>query len=128
MTALTQNHNLANPIVWCSTGDRALDYLYRRAVYANVQTERPCLILLDLNLPGTKGPEVLAQIKGDETLASIPVIIMSSSRDSKDINTCYRNGANSYVIKPVGMDDFFKTVACLRDYWLKIVVLPEATT
>ena len=128
VTALTEDHNLANPILWCSTGDKALDYLHRRGEYADHSPERPCLVLLDLNLPGTDGREVLAQIKSDKDLATIPVVIMTSSRDSDDIDACYRDGANSYVVKPVDLDGFFKAIARLRDYWFQIVVLPEPKT
>ena len=127
VTALTEDHNLANPIAWCSTGDEALDYLFQRAKYAENAPDRPCLILLDLNLPGRDGREVLAEIKGAEALKKIPVIVMASARDPEDVDACYAQGANSYVVKPVDLDGFFKAIARLRDYWFQIVVLPEPT-
>jgi len=125
MTALTQDNNLANPIHWCKTGDDAVEYLFRRGKYARLETERPCLVMLDLNLPGMDGREVLSEIKADENIRKIPVIVMTSSRDQEDIDACYRDGANSYVVKPVDLDGFLKAIARLREYWFQIVVLPE---
>lgn len=125
VTALTQDHNLANPIQWCATGDDGLDYLYQRGTYASQPGDKPCLILLDLNLPGTNGREVLAEVKANENLRKIPVIVMTSSRDQEDIDACYRDGANSYVVKPVDLEGFLQSIARLRDYWFQIVVLPE---
>ena len=125
VAALTKEHNLVNPIVWCRTGDDALDYLYQRGEYSDLQSALPSLILLDLNLPGTDGRDVLAQVKNDKALARIPIIIMTSSRDTDDIDACYSAGANSYVVKPVDMDGFIQAIARLRDYWFEIAVLPE---
>ena len=125
VTALTQDHNLANPIQWCKSGTEALDYLHRSGQYADEQPERPSLIMLDLNMPGIDGRDVLAQIKSDEFLRKIPVIVMTSSRDQADIDACYRDGANSYVVKPVDLNGFIEAIARLRDYWFQIVVLPE---
>jgi len=118
VTALTEDHNLANPIHWCKTGDDALAYLQAD------DTGPPGLVLLDLNMPGTDGREVLAKVKSDETLKKIPVIVMTSSRDQSDIDACYRAGANSYVVKPVDLQGFMEAIARLRDYWFQIVVLP----
>ncbi len=125
VTALTQDHNLANPIHWCKTGMEALDYLHRRGDYMDDAPERPSLIMLDLNMPGIDGRDVLAEIKSDEFLRKIPVIVMTSSRDQADIDACYRDGANSYVVKPVDLNGFIEAIARLRDYWFQIVVLPE---
>ncbi|MCO4847778.1 MAG: response regulator [Yoonia sp.] len=125
ITALTQDNNLANPVHWCKTGDEGLDYLCGGGKYADSKPEMPCLIMLDLNLPGTDGRQVLAQIKTDEMLKKIPVIVMTSSRDQADIDACYREGANSYVVKPVDLDGFIASITRLRDYWFQIVVLPQ---
>lgn len=125
VTALKSDNNLANPIIWCETGDDGLDYLYGRGKHPEQKPVCPCLILLDLNLPGTSGREVLAQIKADESLKKIPVVVMTSSRDPEDIDACYRDGANSYVVKPVDLDGFFQAIARLREYWFEISVLPE---
>ena len=126
VTALTHDHNLANPIHHCETGDEALDYLRGRGKYADPRPELPCLILLDLNLPGTDGREVLTQIKADGQLKMIPVVVMTSSRDQTDIDACYRQGANSYVVKPVDLTGFIEAIARLRDYWFQTVLLPAA--
>ena len=125
VTALKSDNNLVNPIIWCETGDDGLDYLYGRGKHHEQNPVCPCLILLDLNLPGTSGREVLAQIKADESLKKIPVVVMTSSRDPEDIDACYRDGANSYVVKPVDLDGFFQAIARLREYWFEISVLPE---
>ena len=128
VSALTHDNNLANPIQRCETGDEALDFLYRRGVFINRPPETPSLILLDLNLPGTNGREVLSLIKNDENLKPIPVIVMTSSSDPADIDDCYRQGANSYVVKPVNLDGFLGAITRLRDYWFEIVLLPRVET
>lgn len=125
VTALTLDNNLANPIQWCKTGTEALDLLNGRGSYEDDPPAKPSLIMLDLNLPGIDGREVLAKIKTDKLLRKIPVIVMTSSRDQADIDDCYRIGANSYVVKPVDLGGFIRAIARLRDYWFKIVVLPE---
>lgn len=124
VAALTQDNNLANPIFHCETGDDALDYLRGNGKFESSQPDRPSLILLDLNLPGTDGREVLAIIKADPELKSVPVVVMTSSRDQTDIDACYRQGANSYIVKPVDLNGFIQAIARLRDYWFQIVLLP----
>ena len=126
VVALTQDHNLANPLHRCVTGDDALDYLMGRGTHAEPRPDAPSLILLDLNLPGIDGREVLAQIKTDDALKVIPVVVMTTSRDENDIQDCYRAGANSYVLKPVDMNGFFEAIAKMRDYWFQISILPKA--
>ena len=97
--------NLVNPVFRCQDGEEALDYLYQRGRYADPeQAPRPGLILLDLNLPGTDGREVLAQVKSDAQLRTIPVIVLTTSADERDIEGCYRAGANSYIQKPVSLE------------------------
>jgi CheY-like chemotaxis protein len=110
-------------LVRCVDGDDALDWLYARAPYGDRQL--PLLIMLDLNLPGTDGREVLATIKTDRQLAHIPVVILTTSSNPRDVTDCYHSGANSYIIKPVNLHLFYETIACLVRYWLEIVVLPE---
>lgn len=126
VAALTEDHNLSNPIQWCQTGDEAIDYLLRQGKFTDLETDMPSLILLDLNLPGTNGREVLQAIKTNEVLKKIPVIVMTSSRDEVDIETCYNLGANSYVVKPVNFQGFIDAIARLRDYWFQIVMLPRS--
>ena len=116
---------LRNPIFHCKDGDSALDYLYQRGEYASLTAApRPGIILLDLNLPGTDGREVLTVVKQDENLKSIPVIILTTSSDDRDIAACYRAGANSYVTKPVDLDGLFHALQRLQEFWLEIAVYP----
>lgn len=117
---------LANPINCCASGDEALDYLFQRGKYADASlAPRPNVILLDLNMPGTDGREVLTEIKQSEQLKSIPVIILTTSTDSRDVASCYQMGANSYVKKPVDLDGFMLSVQRLKDFWFEVVVLPK---
>jgi CheY-like chemotaxis protein len=115
-----------NPIVNCSDGDQALDYLFQRGAYSSEgSAPRPGLILLDLNLPGTDGREVLEQIKNDETLKRIPVIVLTTSADQRDVEESYKAGANSYIQKPVNFEGFFQAIQRLKDYWFEVVILPK---
>lgn len=117
---------VANPIHHCTDGDDALDYLHQRGLYAEIgSAPRPSIILLDLNMPGTDGREVLAEIKQDERLHKIPVIVLTTSSDERDIEKCYQIGANSYIRKPVDLDGFMAAIQSLKHYWFEIVVLPK---
>jgi CheY-like chemotaxis protein len=118
---------LANPIFRCEDGDEALDFLYRRGRYADPKSApRPGIILLDLNLPGTDGREVLATVKADASLRSIPVVVLTTSTDERDIERCYGAGANSYVNKPVDLDGFMRSIQRFKDFWFEIVIVPKA--
>ncbi len=117
---------LKNPIYRCADGDEALDFLYRRGRFSDPATApRPGVILLDLNLPGTDGREVLSEIKNDPSLKQIPVIVLTTSKDDRDVEVCYRCGANSYVQKPVDLDGFMKAIERLNGYWFEVVILPK---
>jgi CheY-like chemotaxis protein len=117
---------LKNPIFRCADGDEALDFLHRRGRFADPETSpRPGVILLDLNLPGTDGREVLNEVKTDPNLKQIPVIVLTTSKDDRDIEVCYRCGANSYIQKPVDLDGFMKAIERLNDYWFEVVILPR---
>jgi CheY-like chemotaxis protein len=117
---------LKNPIFRCEDGDGALDFLHRRGRYADPEgAPRPGVILLDLNLPGTDGREVLSEIKSDEGLKNIPVIVLTTSNDDRDVEACYRAGANSYIQKPVDTDGFLRAIERLNGYWFEVVVLPQ---
>ena len=117
---------LANRILRCEDGDAALDYLHRRNGYEDPElSPRPTVILLDLNLPGTDGREVLTEIKGIPGLKTIPVIVLTTSTDERDIEACYQAGANSYVQKPVDLPGFVKAMGLLTDYWFEVAILPR---
>jgi CheY-like chemotaxis protein len=118
---------LANPIFRCEDGDDALDYLFRRGRYSDpASAPRPGIVLLDLNLPGTDGREVLAEIKADGALRSIPVVILTTSIDERDVERCYGAGANSYIKKPVDLEGFMRAIQRLKEFWFEIVIVPKA--
>jgi two-component system, response regulator len=118
---------LRNPLLHCATGDEALDFLHRRGRYEDpVRAPRPGIILLDLNLPGTDGRDVLREIKQARRLSTIPVIVVTTSADSRDVDACYRAGANSYIQKPVDLDGFMRAIQRLHDYWFEVVILPRS--
>lgn len=124
--ALFRNHNLANPIHRCENGEDTLDFLYHRGAYAPPNAPaRPGIILLDLNMPGVDGRQVLKEIKNDEELKSIPVIVMTNSDDEKDIADCYRMGANTYIVKPIDWERFLEAISRLKEYWFGIAILPK---
>jgi CheY-like chemotaxis protein len=114
---------LKNPILRCCDGDEALDFLFRRGSFADAP--RPGVILLDLNLPGTDGREVLAEIKASSHLKHIPVIVLTTSSDDRDVRACYQAGASSYIQKPVDLDGFMRAIERLNDYWFEVVILPR---
>jgi len=118
--------NLLNPVRRCTNGDQAIDYLLQRGEFSGPgQAPRPNIILLDLNLPGTDGKEVLRMIKADPNLQKIPVIVLTTSSAEQDIEQCYAAGANSYVQKPVDLVGFIQSVARLTDYWFNVSILPK---
>jgi CheY-like chemotaxis protein len=117
---------LKNPIKQCFDGDEALDYLYHRGAYADHALSRPPgIILLDLNMPGTDGREVLQELKKDPILKCIPIIVLSTSSDERDIQDCYRLGANSYIAKPLNFEGFLHAMTRLKDYWFEVVIIPR---
>lgn len=117
---------LSNPVQRCTNGDQVLDYLYRRGEFADpAKSPRPGLILLDLNLPGTDGREVLRVLKSDPVLHSLPVIVLTTSIAEQDIQRCYDYGANSYVQKPVDLQGLVVAMTRLKEYWLEVAVLPK---
>ena len=118
--------NLLNPVQRCTNGEQSLDYLYQRGEFtASDSAPRPGMVLLDLNLPGTDGREVLRVVKADPKLRQIPIIVLTTSNDEKDISRCYDAGANSYVKKPVDLAGFVQAVERLKEYWLGVAVLPK---
>ena len=122
-----QKSSLATPIYRCIDGDEALDFLYHTGKYTEEATApRPSLILLDLNLPGTDGREVLKQLKEDENLKTIPVVVFTTSSNPKDIEVCYRYGVNGYILKPIDIDKLRKTIQVFINYWFEAIVLPDS--
>jgi CheY-like chemotaxis protein len=102
-------------------GAEALDFVFGRAAYADRGVEDvPDLILLDLKLPKVGGQEVLRRLKADERTRRIPVVVLTSSREDADVDRCYDLGVNSYVVKPVGFDQFTSTVQRIGRYWLTV--------
>jgi len=118
--ALRKNR-IANELVVVETGADALDYLHRRNGYR--QAVRPAFILLDLNLPGVSGQEVLAELKAHETLRTIPVVVLTSSESDIDVVGAYTEHANAYMVKPVDFDKLVAAMAIIGEHWLSIVRL-----
>ncbi|MDH3503973.1 MAG: response regulator [Nitrospirota bacterium] len=117
---------LNNPIVHCTDGDDALDYLYRRGAYCEHDASWvPGIIFLDLNMPGTDGREVLEELKKDPDLKVIPIVVLTTSADERDVHDCYARGANSYIQKPLDFEKFIQAMARVRDYWFEVVIIPE---
>ncbi len=111
-----------NTLTVVQDGVEALKCLRRQGQYANAK--RPDLILLDLNLPKKDGREVLAEIKNDEALKFIPVVILTTSQDEQDVLKSYGLHANCYITKPVELEQFISVVKAIEDFWLGIVILP----
>ncbi len=114
-----KKHNLANNVLVVGDGEEALDFLYARGPYENRQiNNRPKIILLDLKLPKVDGKEVLKVIKNDPEKKVIPVIVLTASREEKDVMESYQLGVNSYIVKPVEFDKFVDSVKEIGLYWL----------
>lgn len=118
--ALTK-HNLANRIVHVEDGAESLDFLFQRGKYSDRSpADTPKVILLDLKLPKLNGLEVLRIIKSDERTSSIPVVVVTSSKEDPDIVAAYHLGANSYVVKPVDFSSFIESIRTIGMYWLLV--------
>ena len=121
-----QKQGLANRLVWVRNGALALDFLFARGAYAGRKLEdSPKLVLLDLSLPKVSGLEVLQQVKADARTRKVPIVVLSSSTQDKDILRTYDLGVNSYVSKPVQFEEFARVVAQLGLYWLLINKAPH---
>ncbi|HYC00295.1 MAG TPA: response regulator [Candidatus Limnocylindrales bacterium] len=114
----------AQSLILLRDGVAVLDYLYRRGPYATREPGNPALVLLDLKMPRINGLDVLRQIKGDETLSLIPVVVLTSSAQHRDILEAYRLGANAYVVKPVEFERFAETLRLLSAFWAKVNIPP----
>ena len=118
--------SVAIAIQRCINGEQALAFLYRTGNYVDRQSApRPGLIVLDLNLPGTDGREVLRRIKQDDNLKMIPVVVFTTSNNPKDIEVCYQYGANSYIVKPINFAQLKRDVQMLVEYWFEVTTLPD---
>ena len=119
LTAL-DDYKLANEVVVCRDGQEALDYLFGRGKFSGRANENPAVILLDLKLPKVDGLEVLEQIKSDARLRMIPVVMLTSSHEERDMMRSYKLGVNAYVVKPVDFHEFINAVKELGMFWAVI--------
>ena len=116
MTSL-EEYNLSNEVVIATDGEEALDYLYCRGKFQGRTSENPAVLLLDLKLPKIDGLEVLQQMKSDEKLRLIPVVVLTSSREERDMVASYKLGVNAYVVKPVDFHEFVNAIKELGVFW-----------
>jgi CheY-like chemotaxis protein len=126
LTAL-EEYNLANEVVVTRDGEEALDYLYCRGNFKARSNDNPAVLLLDLKLPKRDGLEVLRQIKSDEKLRVIPVVVLTSSHEEKDVVASYKLGVNAYVVKPVDFHEFVNAVKELGIFWAVINESPPGS-
>jgi DNA-binding response OmpR family regulator len=119
LTALGE-YNLANEVVVARDGEKALDYLYSRGEFSNRSNDNPAVLLLDLKLPKVDGLQVLQQIKSDARLKLIPVVVLTSSHEEKDMVRSYTLGVNAYVVKPVDFHEFVNAIKELGVFWAVI--------
>jgi two-component system, response regulator len=115
-----RKHNMANNLVHVKDGKKAMDFIFATGEYAGIRNIEypPRLILLDIQMPKVNGIEVLQKIKADPRTRSIPVVILTSSKESPDVKKCYDYGANSYIVKPVNFEGFANAIKDLGFYWL----------
>jgi len=119
-----ESKQLKVDLYWAADGDEAMNFLLRKEGYSDAPT--PNLILVDLNMPGKNGFEVLRDLKADETLRRIPVVILSSSRDQGHVSKGYNIGASSFMLKPLTFDEMANAMQSLCEYWFALVQLPKA--
>ncbi len=115
---------LANEVVWLKDGQEALDFLYCQGNYAGRDRINPVLILLDIKMPRVDGLQVLKQVKSDPNLRTIPVVILTSSREEQDLLEGYSNGVNAFVVKPVNFAEFMDSVSSLGAFWAVLNEVP----
>ncbi|MDB5022183.1 MAG: response regulator [Pedobacter sp.] len=121
-----KKHNLANNLMHLTDGAQALEYIFGTGEYEGRDiTQKPKVIFLDIKMPKVDGLEVLRVIKGDARTKNIPIVMMTSSKEEKDIIESHNLGVNSYVVKPVGFEKFSKTIAELGFYWLVVNNTPQ---
>ena len=118
---------LANEVIWLKDGQEALDFLFCRDAYAGREKVNPVLILLDIKMPRVDGLQVLKQIKEDARLRSIPVVILTSSREEVDLLEGYNHGVSAFVVKPVNFNEFLHSVSALGTFWALLNEAPPIT-
>lgn len=119
-----KKNKIENSLRIVRDGEECLDYLYRRGKYSEPESApRPCLLLLDINMPKIGGIEVLRQIRGDDKMKSLPVVILTTSRTEEDKTECYNLNVNAYIVKPVGFENFADAISKINLFW-QIVELP----
>ncbi len=117
-----------NPIYRCTNGDEVLEFLYKESSNANSRaTLRPSVILLDLNLPGIDGRDILERLKQDISFREIPIVVFTTSSNPRDIELCYQKGANGYLVKPMDAQGLRKTIQAFVDYWLETNTPPVSS-
>ena len=116
LTSLAEN-NLGNEVVVVRDGEEALDYLYRRGVFRLRREGNPVVVMLDLKLPKVDGFEVLGRLKSEPNLRAIPVVVLTSSREERDLSRCYELGTNAYVVKPIDFHEFVDAIKNLGLFW-----------
>jgi two-component system response regulator len=121
-----KKHNMANNLIHLKDGEEALDFIFATGKYANTREIQytPKVVLLDIQMPKVNGIEVLEKIKTDPKTRSVPVVILTSSKENPDIQKCYDLGANSYIVKPVNFDGFAQAIKNLGFYWLLLNQAP----
>lgn len=125
--AALEEHHLANEVIVLRDGAEALDYLHQRGSFSARSPGNPAVIMLDIKMPKIDGLEVLRHIKADENLKMIAVVMLTSSREEKDLIESYRLGVNAYVVKPVDFDKFVKAVSQLGLFWAVINETPPGS-
>jgi CheY-like chemotaxis protein len=122
---LMRRMEVQNPIYRCTDGDDVLDYLQHQGIYENIRiAPRPSVILLDLNLPGTDGRDVLEKLKQSTSFREIPIVVFTTSSNPKDVELCYRKGANGYLIKPMNSEELQNIIRAFVNYWLEVNIAP----
>jgi CheY-like chemotaxis protein len=125
MKSALEDAHFGNQIVVAEDGEEALNYLFRKERFAEINDNLPVFILLDIKMPKMDGIDVLKIIRKDPSFDNVPIIMMTSSRDTSDLEECYKSGANSFVVKPVNIIEFIQVVKEVGKYWVIINEIPN---